>query len=341
MPVTECFCESLDVKAYRPTEIISAGSFVDDLEDAYPRGKYYPRRKLDEFLDVPCCRPFSLGCFADHDCWIALTSEGFADRCDFNLILDTRTRFDCCWEFHSVDPRFGNFDFSISDKHLNLMVRLPVDELVVASSTDSRVIALNAILSHSDLGQVTDIQTTKAGPQMSLASGQLTLTGGHHDLEGTFSSSSAALTLRLQLSSDSWVYHTGWQFVEANFDIFTNVRCELGYRRAKYEELWPELNETWPYGWNMGIGFTEALAYDSPDRPFRRPSFATNEIPVRLPVLYWHGKEKWLRAEVVHTADESFPELILSGTEAQQKQMLKKTGYEFERWDGPMVDRWT
>lgn len=341
MPRTECFVTPPDARVYRPIDAISVGSFVESLEDTFSSGTYFPRARTEDWLEIPCCRLFPLDSFKPLSTRVRLRIHGHVDPLDLESIFKTYSRFPTQWNFKFDASHGGDFDFSISPKNISARLIAPTDQLAPLGLDDSRVTAINRFFQDSDLGQISEIGETRIGPVMAV--GKAMLTRGERSVPMRAESSSGALKLlfRNGREQDSWVESAGWKFVRAEFSTVIKVRCSISFGHEEYDEVRETLNELWPFGWNVSFGYENECAYDSPDRVFDRPSFASNETPVRLPVLYWHGKENWLRAEVVHTADESFPELILSGTEAQQKQMLKKTGYKFERWDGPMVDRWT
>ena len=341
MPRTECFMESPDVRAYRPVDLLSVGSFVESLEDTFGSGTYFPRARTEDRLRIPCCRLFALDSFRQPDKRVRVQIEGYVDPVDLKYVSEVYSRFPTQWNFRFVADSSSEFEFSISPTYITVRCKSPVDQLAPIGIDDFRINAINRFLHDSDLGQISEIGETRIGPVLAVAKALLTQGDRSVPMKVESYRPAVKLLFRNGREEGSWVEAAGWKFVKANFGAVNKVRCTVGLPREEYDQVWEELNGLWPFGWNISFGYEKECAYDSPDRPFDRPSFATNETPVRLPVLSWQGEEKGLRAEVVHTADESFPELVLSGTEAQQKQMLKKTGYKFERWDGPMVDRWT
>lgn len=125
---------------------------------------------------------------------------------------------------------------------------------------------------------------------------------------------------------------------------FDRMTCGMSRSREDYDTTFEALNQAWPYGWDIDIlNEDDSAVYANRSTPFQRPDYATAGRPIRFPVLTWSNADgsHQLHVSMVHTDKESFPELIIVGTEQQAQKTLKKIGGDFERWDGPLSLRWT
>lgn len=80
--------------------------------------------------------------------------------------------------------------------------------------------------------------------------------------------------------------------------------------------------------------------------PFTRPDWATDDDPVRCPVLFWydHTPEQdtvpVLQVDVIHTSRGSFLELQSIRGRKKMNEFIKVAGVPFEFWEGPPHLRW-
>ncbi len=122
------------------------------------------------------------------------------------------------------------------------------------------------------------------------------------------------------------------------FDKATKMSLIFGIDKTRYEQERANLNAfstawRYPVGWEFEPGFD----------PFVRPRWATDQDPVRYPVLFWNQgpmKVPALQVDVVHAECGSFLELQSVRGRKKMQEHIKVAGVPFEFWEGPPQFRW-
>ena len=365
--------ESLDLDAFRPVLHTSVETFVDYLCETFPRAESSLKRSKDDRhrVDINCGHLFPI----DHmrqDVFVTSTSIDCVPRKNdldrfrkvvalrygtFSFRSTLRTDVDMKLTFSAVRIHFVLFypeetDYDFTPPEPGVFKPLGPDHPAHERKELSKTAAgqLEWLLDDLGLGEIKELHPGYAV----FRKGNRTYTvehkssGGQLDFtividQNAVSQDSIDKHVMADAMCDvDWVDDHMWQQLASRLNHIPECSYFGLMSSADYAKLHPTMNEYWPFGWNLSVLFEKDMAYENPDDVFIRPSYATNEVPVRCPIVGWQRDKSWLQASVVHTADCSFPELLIGGSDAYKKRTLKKLDeYEFEHWDGPLIKRWT
>jgi hypothetical protein len=129
--------------------------------------------------------------------------------------------------------------------------------------------------------------------------------------------------------------------VQHFFPSVTYQSLGLGAPIKDLENIRPRLN-AFATSW---VSRTD-IGYKTGFDPFVRPDWATDDDPVRCPVLFWYDRTPEqdtvpvLQVDVIHTSRGSFLELQSIRGRKKMNEFIKVAGIPFEFWEGPPHLRW-